>query len=542
MQDNITCECGSVIQKKNYNKHKLTQKHINGAGLMDMIKSGVSSVKGMFTKRESFNNVSTRTLKEYGDKQIVKLQIARQPVVKMLDSVINVLSLGKWGDLKKEYGFDQLMHLGLIVTVQLASGGTKDVMVEKVDAVTISPTVTMNSSKTEYQEVPLRGQTLTLNAMVDKALAKVGAKMFFDYSGLGVGNAPPNNCQYFIKYLLENSGLLDVRGKSFLFQDVEKLARQMPEYAKTIMNGVTDLGQLANKWMGKGLHIHAVHVNKRVPLEQARQHAGAIIQNKKKRHYRQTAKLHKFRNAPRGEFVAGSIVKEKVNKDVSVLLGQRIDGGGLGDVLGAVANTAKKLFLPTPKHEEYKSGSLVPDTKILYRMAEASYTKDPTDIAPYKRLIKTPYLTAYRDGRTLVLAVRGTDVKDSKDLIADVSIALGALKSSARFKSDVVEIEKLRRVPELQHLYWVGTGHSLGSALIDEFLKLGFISEAVTFNGAVSSEFYNVHNKNRRIYMSNDPLYLLMGRKTKYHEVRENNDIGITKAHNLSNFVGGKRR
>jgi nitrogen regulatory protein PII len=145
MQDNITCECGSVIQKKNYNKHKLTQKHINGAGLMDMIKSGVSSVKGMFTKRESFNNVSTRTLKEYGDKQIVKLQIARQPVVKMLDSVINVLSLGKWGDLKKEYGFDQLMHLGLIVTVQLASGGTKDVMVEKVDAVTISPSVTMNS-------------------------------------------------------------------------------------------------------------------------------------------------------------------------------------------------------------------------------------------------------------------------------------------------------------------------------------------------------------------------------------------------------------
>ena len=542
MQDNITCECGSVIQKKNYNKHKLTQKHINGAGLMDMIKSGVSSVKGMFTKRESFNNVSTRTLKEYGDKQIVKLQIARQPVVKMLDSVINVLSLGKWGDLKKEYGFDQLMHLGLIVTVQLASGGTKDVMVEKVDAVTISPTVTMNSSKTEYQEVPLRGQTLTLNAMVDKALSKVGAKMFFDYSGLGVGNAPPNNCQYFIKYLLENSGLLDVRGKSFLFQDVEKLARQMPEYAKTIMNGVTDLGQLANKWMGKGLHIHAVHVNKRVPLEQARQHAGAIIQNKKKRHYRQTAKLHKFRNAPRGEFVAGSIVKEKVNKDVSVLLGQRIDGGGLGDVLGAVANTAKKLFLPTPKHEEYKSGSLVPDTKILYRMAEASYTKDPTDIAPYKRLIKTPYLTAYRDGRTLVLAVRGTDVKDSKDLIADVSIALGALKSSARFKSDVVEIEKLRRIPELQHLYWVGTGHSLGSALIDEFLKLGFISEAVTFTGAVSSEFYNVHNNNRRIYMSNDPLYLLMGRKTKYHEVRENNDIGITKAHNLSNFVGGKRR
>ena len=541
MSEKFECECGSVIQKKNYNKHTLTQKHINGAGLMDMIKSGVNSVKGMFTKRESFNNVSTRTLKEYGDKPIVRLQIARQPVVKALDSVINVISLGKWDDLKKEYGFDQLMHLGLIVTVQLANGATKNVMVEKVDAVTISPTVTMNSNKTEYQEVPLGGRTLTLNSMVDKALNRVGAKMFFDYSGLGVGNAPPNNCQYFIKYLLENSGLLDARSKSFLFQDVEKLAKQMPEYAKTIMNGVTDLGQLANKWMGKGLHLHAVHVSKRVPVEQARQYASEIIQNKQKKHYRHTAKLHKFRNAPRGEFVAGSLVKERVNTDVSVILGKRIDGGGfMGDMFNAVVSKAKRFILPTPKHEVYKSGSLVPDTKVLYRMAEASYTKDPTDIEPYKRILKTPYLTAYRDEKTLVLAVRGTDVNDSGDLLADVSIALGALKNSARYKSDVAEIQRLRQIPELAHLHWVGTGHSLGSALIDEFLKLGFISEAVTFNGAVSKEFYNVNNKNRRIYMSNDPLYLLMGRNTRYHEVRENPNVHINKAHNLSNFVGGR--
>ena len=150
-------------------------------------------------------------------------------------------------------------------------------------------------------------------------------------------------------------------------------------------------------------------------------------------------------------------------------------------------------------------------------------------------------MTAYRDDKTLILAVRGTDIRDTKDLVADVSIALGAIKRSARFKNDVEVIQKLKQIPELANLYWVGTGHSLGSALIDEFLKLGLISEAVTFNGAVSSEFYNTNNKNRRIYMSNDPLYLLMGRKTKYHEVRENNDVGIGKAHSLSNFVGGRR-
>ena len=298
-----------------------------------------------------------------------------------------------------------------------------------------------------------------------------------------------------------------------------------------------DWGQMKDEWEDKGLQLHAVHISKRVPILKAREYASDIIQNNKKRHYRETAKLHKFRNIPRGEFVAGSLKKYKVDKDISVILG----AGFFSDMANKVVSTAKKIFLPKREHEQHTSGSLVPDTKTLYKMAEASYTKEPTDIAPYKRILKTPYLTAYRDDKTLVLAVRGTDIKDMKDLVADVSIALGAIKRSARFKNDLEVIQQLKRIPELADLYWVGTGHSLGSALIDEFLKLGLISEAVTFNGAVSSEFYNVNNKNRRIYMSNDPLYMLMGRKTKYHEVRENNDVGITKAHNLSNFVGGRR-
>ena len=295
-----------------------------------------------------------------------------------------------------------------------------------------------------------------------------------------------------------------------------------------------DFNQISKEWEGRGLKLHAVHINKRVPYETAKQYANELINNKKKSHYRETIKLHKFRNIPKGEFTAGSLKKEKVDKNISVILG----AGFFNNML----QKAKKLFISTPKNDHYKSGSLVPDTKILYRMAEASYAKDPTDISPYVRILKTPYLTAYRDDKTVILAVRGTDIKDTKDLIADISIALGALKRSSRFKNDIEEINKLKQNPELSHLYWIGTGHSLGSALIDEFLKLGLISEAVTFNGAVSSEFYNVNNKNRRIYMSNDPLYLLMGRKTKYHEVRENNDVGITQAHNLSNFVGGRRQ
>ena len=212
--------------------------------------------------------------------------------------------------------------------------------------------------------------------------------------------------------------------------------------------------------------------------------------------------------------------------------------GALKDMFANVLSKVANAVLPKRKNDIVKSGSLVPDTKILFKMNESSYSKDAKDIEPYHRVLKTPYLTVYKDDQTVVVAVRGTDVKDSKDLMADIAIALGALKSTPRFKNDVEELRKLRQNPELQNLYWIGTGHSLGSALCDEFLKLGLISEAVTFNGAVSKEFYNVNNKNRRIYLKNDPLYLIMGRNTKYHEVRDTK-IDITKAHSLKNFEGG---
>ena len=221
---------------------------------------------------------------------------------------------------------------------------------------------------------------------------------------------------------------------------------------------------------------------------------------------------------------------------------EKLHGSGvLKDMFANAVSKVTNALVPKPKHEAVISSPLVPDTKILFKMNEASYSAEPKGIEPYKRILKTPYLAVYRDGKTVIVAVRGTDVKDKKDLVADVAIALGQLKSTPRFKADVEELKKLRQNPELKNLYWIGTGHSLGSALVDEFLKLGLISEAVTFNGAVSKEFYNINNKNRRIYLKNDPLYLMMGRNTKYHEVRETK-LDITKAHSLKNFEGGKKR
>jgi hypothetical protein len=62
------------------------------------------------------------------------------------------------------------------------------------------------------------------------------------------------------------------------------------------------------------------------------------------------------------------------------------------------------------------------------------------------------------------------------------------------------------------------------------------LKEGFSFNPAIQKKDYNKNNKHRRIYLSNDPLYKIMGSYSKYHEVRNKNlDIGAS--HSISNFL-----
>ena len=45
-----------------------------------------------------------------------------------------------------------------------------------------------------------------------------------------------------------------------------------------------DFNQISKEWEGRGLKLHAVHINKRVPYETAKQYANELINNKKKSH------------------------------------------------------------------------------------------------------------------------------------------------------------------------------------------------------------------------------------------------------------------
>lgn len=214
--------------------------HLEGAGFFDFIKKPFQAVKTFFAPRVGYNNVSTKNLNEWGNLPIVRLMIARTPILNVLDKAINLISFGKWGQLKKEYSFDKLFHLQLIANL-----GNKNLVIEKNEVININTNFSQ-SANTETLDVELGDKKFTVNEMLNKTQQRLGDKLYFSYDGF------TNNCQNYIKECLISEDLYSEKAKDFLFQDVSELAKKMPAYSKTIMNALTTTGAIANKLMGKG--------------------------------------------------------------------------------------------------------------------------------------------------------------------------------------------------------------------------------------------------------------------------------------------------
>jgi hypothetical protein len=235
-----------------------TQPLLEGGGIIDWIKKSGKAlnqvkqrISNVSNKWDTFNNTSSATLAKYGDWDVVSIQVFRKPIANALDTVINVISLGKWSQLKSQYNFDKLFHLGMWLTLKDASNQYRVVEMEKVEAIMIRVGRSVSGADVEVRMMKV-GQPFTLKTMVDTAIAKVGAPTYFGYSGLGTGTTAPNNCQWFLKYNLEAVGLFTPTFQNFIFQDVEDIAKGIPEYAKRIMDSVTDLGKTASILSGAG--------------------------------------------------------------------------------------------------------------------------------------------------------------------------------------------------------------------------------------------------------------------------------------------------
>jgi hypothetical protein len=233
-----------------YGSLKPQYKHLQGGSIFskvkDLVQKGISKVKEFFSPRlDNFNNVSTRVLKTYGDVPVSDILIYRTPIPSMLNTALNLVSFGKWNELRSKYGFDKLFHLSLVF--RLSNG--KMIIVEKNEVVNINDTYTTKPDTEVFQVTGYSGGK-TLYDFINGARQKVNNdKLFFGY------DAFTNNCQFFIRYILEAAGLYSEAAKNFLFQDISKIVEGLSPTTKAIAKGITDLGAVVSKISGKGKKV-----------------------------------------------------------------------------------------------------------------------------------------------------------------------------------------------------------------------------------------------------------------------------------------------
>ena len=186
----------------------------------------------------------------------------------------------------------------------------------------------------------------------------------------------------------------------------------------------------------------------------------------------------------------------------------------------------------------------MPPSSVMQAVAAASYDSTPASTVQGWTLVShTPTLCFYENEAekgSIIVGVRGTVPTDLTDVRADVAIPTGGLGSTVRFKADDAELRRFQKEkPQASYAYF-GAGHSLGGAVIDLLLKRGLLTSAISYNPAVCL-IQSDTGRNHRIYNASDPLYALMGQYTKNPEVRGTRGPTTLAAHDLTQFMGGRR-
>lgn len=192
--------------------------------------------------RQDLRPQDRKLVATYGSKTVTGVVIGRKPIFDWIHTALGVLSLGKWQELMKKYGFDKFFHLFLIISLD---DGTK-IKIEKNEVITLTKNPKVEPG-TELLEVGRPPNQPTLSTWLERTKKLMGDK-FYNYDALG-----GNNCQNFVMSMLQANGQFNPETKNFVYQDITELSRDLDSFTRKFAKSITDLAARANVIVhGKG--------------------------------------------------------------------------------------------------------------------------------------------------------------------------------------------------------------------------------------------------------------------------------------------------
>ena len=168
-------------------------------------------------------------IKAHGREPINSLQIVRAPVGRPAQIVVQLITAGKWDELREKVGIDAVFHTGMVINGKYVIEKN-----EKIEARTDPAYLSQEGA--EIFPIDLKGKHIMISELLENARKKMG-DAFYKYDFL------KNNCQSFVMALAESSGFLTPDAKQFIKQDMENLIKEMPNLSKWLGVKLTDVAR-----------------------------------------------------------------------------------------------------------------------------------------------------------------------------------------------------------------------------------------------------------------------------------------------------------
>jgi hypothetical protein len=258
-----------AVSLSKHKKHKLFPQYVretndySGGGFTDWVKGAISKVKDVATDikdravgfvtgvRDDYPPDVRDLLKKYGNNNVVKILVRRDPLQKAVEIASNIISLGAMEISKRQEGYDSYFHLYMIVTLDNGIS----LLIEKNEVINIEEYNKPDKQGEKYDVI--MPNPIVLNTMLSNTKNGMGIKKYFYYDAI------TNNCQVFLNAIMQFNNLLQLNKglHEFIMQDMSSLIKNIPSVSRTLMSGVTDLARRFNILIrGKGFDT-AIHHN-----------------------------------------------------------------------------------------------------------------------------------------------------------------------------------------------------------------------------------------------------------------------------------------
>jgi hypothetical protein len=190
---------------------------------MERIKGIYDALVGNVNLPKSFR----KTLEKYKDVNITKIIVKRTPLSGVVEGLLNLITLGKWKDIKGNY--DKMYHLYAVL--YLSNG--KQLLLEKNERPVLSESIPKDTKETEASSVMMN--PISLGEFIGKTIKGMSLQSYVEYDGFR------NNCQVFIRGHLLYNQLVTPALLSFIFQDTKQLIEKTPSFSQWLMKKATDV-------------------------------------------------------------------------------------------------------------------------------------------------------------------------------------------------------------------------------------------------------------------------------------------------------------